>query len=119
MPRIFLVSVLLTGFMAIGAGAPVGAQGYGPRGPGPDIGPAGHRAPPRHYGHAPARHLPPETRYRDPRYVPAPRAYAVPRHYAGPRAPRFETQPELIHAYLPRHTQLPMYNEPPSRFPQR
>ena len=30
------------------------------------------------------------------------------------RAPDF-----LIHAYLPRYTETPLYNEPPARFPQR
>ncbi|GEP08818.1 hypothetical protein MGN01_06630 [Methylobacterium gnaphalii] len=60
-----------------------------------------------HY-HAPARNLPPEVRYRDPRYV-SPRR----------RAPHFRTPDFLIHAYLPRNTDAPLYNEPPSRFPLR
>ncbi len=101
MPRISLRIVLLAGFAAFSVSNSAQAQGYGPR---------GHA---RHYGNAPVRSLPPEVRYRDPRYAPAPR------RYAGPLAPRFEPQPDLIPAYLPRHTNLPMYNEPPGRFPQR
>lgn len=58
--------------------------------------------------HAPARPLPPEVRYRDPRYRPIP-----------PRAPRLGPPVDLIQAYLPRYTETPMYNEPPSRFPRR
>lgn len=63
-------------------------------------------------GHAPRNHglarrhrqpmLPPEIAYRDPR-VP-PRAHGRPDF--------------LIHGYLPRPTERPIYNEPPSRFPQ-
>lgn len=54
------------------------------------------------------RRLPLEVRYRDPRYVPPRR-----------RAPHFGAPDFLIHAYLPRNTDVPMYNEPPSRFPSR
>lgn len=55
------------------------------------------------------RHVPPpEVRYRDPR--PAPRRV---------HASRFVAAPVLIEAYLPRFTEHPMYNEPPSRFPRR
>lgn len=114
MSRIAVRIALLAGFSALIASGPASARGHAPHGFGPrDAGAVGHRAAPRHYGHAPARYLPPETRYRDPRYAP------VPRPYAGPRAPRFEMQPDPIQAYLPRHTDRPMYNEPPSRFPQR
>ncbi|MBB3902409.1 hypothetical protein GGR33_001904 [Methylobacterium brachythecii] len=34
------------------------------------------------------------------------------------RAPQFGTPDFLIHAYLPRTTETPIYNEPPSRFPR-
>ncbi|GLS42258.1 hypothetical protein [Methylobacterium brachythecii] len=53
------------------------------------------------------RRLPLDVRYRDPRYVPPRR-----------RAPQFGTPDFLIHAYLPRTTETPIYNEPPSRFPR-
>ncbi|MCE4223770.1 hypothetical protein HCU64_08415 [Methylobacterium sp. C25] len=57
---------------------------------------------------ASATRLAPEVRYRDPRYVPPRR-----------RAPHFGAPDFLINAYLPRNTDVPMYNEPPSRFPLR
>lgn len=67
---------------------------------------------PRHglqyHRHASARTMPPEVRYRDPRYRP-------PRRHT----PHFGPPADLIQAYLPRTTETPMYNEPPSRFPQR
>lgn len=69
---------------------------------------AGH-APGAHHHARHARALPPHVRYVDPRLRPGP---AV--RYAAPRRPDF-----LIPAYLPRHTDAPMYNEPPPRFPQR
>ncbi|GJE55169.1 MULTISPECIES: hypothetical protein [Methylobacterium] len=71
----------------------------------------GHGDRTREYGHgrhASARNMPPEVRYRDPRYRP-------PRRHA----PHFGPPADLIQAYLPRTTETPMYNEPPSRFPSR
>ena len=63
-----------------------------------------HRAVTRHRMHRHhARMLPPEVPYRDPSVDLRPRG-----------------QPDfLIHAYMPRFTETPMYNEPPARFPQR
>lgn len=49
-----------------------------------------------------ARMLPPEMAYRDPNLDLRPRG-----------RPDF-----LIHAYLPRFSDVPMYNEPPARFPR-
>ncbi|MEA1830803.1 hypothetical protein U8607_01785 [Methylobacterium durans] len=46
--------------------------------------------------------LPPEIAYRDPRY----------------RPPAVVAPPVIVRAYLPRKAALPMYNEPPARFPQ-
>ena len=66
---------------------------------------AGHH--PRHdirpeAGHHPRHHvrrpLPPEIAYRDPRGLGPP--------------------PRIIRGYLPRNHAVPMYNEPPQRFPQ-
>lgn len=94
--------VALAALAALGAAGPAGAQ--------PSMGPGrGHGPRPHVDRHAPMRPLAPEVRFRDPRYVPAPI-----------RRPRFAAPPtDLVHAYLPRNTELPMYNEPPSRFPQR
>ena len=54
---------------------------------------AGHH--PRHHARRP---LPPEIAYRDPRGLGPP--------------------PRIIRGYLPRNHAVPMYNEPPQRFPQ-
>jgi hypothetical protein len=50
---------------------------------------------PRHHARRP---LPPEIAYRDPRGLGPP--------------------PRIIRGYLPRNHAVPMYNEPPQRFPQ-
>jgi hypothetical protein len=65
------------------------------------------RAPHRIMGHPVHRPLPPEVAYRDPRYRPLPpRALPLVPPPGGPR----------YHAYVPRPTYLPIYNEPPRRF---
>lgn len=54
-----------------------------------------HGAPRLHRRHA-RPHLPPEIAYRDPRLPP----------------------PTIVRAYMPRNHAVPLYNEPPTRFPQ-
>ena len=56
---------------------------------------SGARHDPRHHVWRP---LPPEIAYRDPRGLGPP--------------------PRIIRGYLPRNHAVPMYNEPPQRFPQ-
>lgn len=92
---------MLAALAALATAGPAWAEGGA--GAGPGFAP-GHRL----HRHAPARTMPPEVRYRDPRDLPPPR-----------RALRFVPPTALIQAYLPRTTDTPMYNEPPSRFPQR
>ncbi|MET0257116.1 MAG: hypothetical protein ABW179_00910 [Methylobacterium sp.] len=94
MPLKPAVAAILAGLVITGAAR---AEGYRERAP---------RF--AHAPHASARTLPPETRYRDPRYRPPRR-----------RGPQFGPPVDLIQAYLPRTTETPLYNEPPSRFPRR
>lgn len=98
MPLKPAVAAILATLAVAGA---VQAEEYGERGPGTAHALRDHR-------HASARTMPPEVRYRDPRYRP-------PRRHT----PHFGPPADLIQAYLPRTTETPMYNEPPSRFPQR
>lgn len=95
MPLTPVGRVMLAALAALTMAGPVRAEG-------------GAGAGPRFHRHAPVRTMPLEIRYRDPRYLPPPR-----------RALRFAPPTALIQAYLPRTTDTPMYNEPPSYFPQR
>ncbi|WP_132253499.1 hypothetical protein [Methylobacterium segetis] len=72
---------------------PVAADGYRP---------IERSASGRHVMRRQGRPLPPEIAYRDPRYRPP--------VVAGP--------PVIVRAYLPRNNAVPMYNEPPARFPE-
>ncbi|MGU3540269.1 hypothetical protein [Methylobacterium sp. A54F] len=87
---------ILTGIGAVQAGEPrldAAASGHRPHGA---------------MGHPVRRPLPPELAYRDPRYRPLPpRVLPLVPPPGGPR----------YHAYVPRATYLPIYNEPPRRFP--
>ncbi|GEP00316.1 hypothetical protein [Methylobacterium haplocladii] len=98
MPLKPAVAAILASLAIAGAAR---AEGHGERGPGFAQSRDDHR-------HAFARTLPPEIRYRDPRY-----------HSPRRRGPQFGPPVDLIQAYLPRTTETPLYNEPPSRFPRR
>ena len=94
---------LLTSLMAFGAIGPAEARyGHHRQDARPSVPYAVSRQ--RVHRHRAAPTLPPQIRYGDPRMT----------HLAPSRGPDF-----LIHAYLPRFTEVPMYNEPPQRFPQR
>ncbi|GJE26094.1 hypothetical protein [Methylobacterium organophilum] len=89
-------TLLISGSLILGlAGFAPGmaqAQGYG----------EGSYAAPRYRPHPPRRLPPPDVRYRDPRGELQLRAAHV----------------STIQAYLPRPTDVPIYNAPPPRFPQ-
>lgn len=96
---LFLIVSLLAGILSLNVESAFARPGSGaPLGAGYSHAPRHHRDAQRH-----RRTLPPEIAYRDPRV-----------------ALRSRGRPDfLIHGYLPRLTERPIYNEPPPRFPER
>ncbi|AWN45597.1 hypothetical protein DK419_04055 [Methylobacterium terrae] len=112
---------LTAGLMILALAAPAAADGdpdfgrpapagYGRAAAGYERAPAGYGSAPAGYGRAPRRAVAP---------VPRHRAYAGPRR-GGAVQPVSYGEPEgpAFHAWLPRNTNLPIYNIPPSFFPE-
>ena len=100
-------ATMLAGALACALLPPASARAEG--GPGAEplrIAPAAPLPPHARLRPCCRRPLPPEIAYRDPRGLPPPPPAL---HAPGP----------VVRAYLPRNDALPMYNEPPARFPMR
>lgn len=100
--RLRIASAALLALLGIAGTTSVSADGFevAPQYAGPRPPAHRHHGLPLHHLRRHARMLPPDVAYRDPR-MPRSRSAVV------------------IQAYLPRYTEVPMYNEPPPRFPQR
>ena len=96
--KLFAASALLASLIASATVTPAAARHRGH--PHHGAAPMAHSGLRHHHVRRQARMLPAEIPYRDPSLDLAPRG-----------------QPDfLIHAYLPRFTETPMYNEPPAHF---
>ncbi|KMO14349.1 hypothetical protein [Methylobacterium platani] len=99
---------LTAGLMILALAAPAAADGF----PEPD------RAAPAAFDRAPAGYRPASR----PSYAPLHRRYRSARvpHRGGPVRPVSYGEPDgtVFHAWLPRNTNLPIYNIPPPYFPE-